>query len=643
MKKPKTREQLIAAGYKERYGAWMPPLLDQRTGRPVVLRDGTIIQAPDWFIELSILRGHVKVPDYRGDFYHFKKYVTEIWGDENETEGYFQWNPNAEKIVEKAMEHKWLAVAGCASSGKTETLALFAVAKYLIFPAETKVLVTSMTVASAEGKVWGSLLKYWNRAERRMTATFPGVVMPGKLVQSKHTIFRRTEDGKLSRKEGIELVPAEASEFKKSAEKLQGYKAKYLVVCGDEWATLAQGVLETCKENLSNNEKFQLLASFNPDSHFDPGGILAEPWDGWSSIDINTDEWRTKLGYCVRFDGLKSPNVIAGRNIYKGIFTSTELANRRAEYSGNEAAPGFCRMVRGYWSPTGTKESIFSDAEMETYRVMRRHEKWLEPGVMIAGLDPSFTHGGDRAVLTIGRVGNVVGDGGGQIRVCERVATYVLDDAINKGRDKNEQIVEMVAELLKKHNVKTENLGVDISGAAAFGTLLAQKIGTGFIAINFGGSPTDMRVSRTDKRTGKEAYVNRASELWFGIKPLIRSGQISGLDADTIIELCARSYTDRGGRVEIETKERMKQRTKRSPDRGDSYGICLDVARLKHGLTAMERPPVKNTKTTTATNIFGQFYNLEELAVKPTRNRIHVPDLQEAHPWIGGGGWGDTQ
>jgi len=270
--------------------------------------------------------------------------------------------------------------------------------------------------------------------------------------------------------------------------------------------------------------------------------------------------------------------------------TMESLNQFRQMYNNNESSIGFCKMVRGFWSSTGSKESIFTEAEMEEYEVMRRVTNWLDTPLMVAGFDPSFTHGGDRAVLVIGRVGEIP-VGNGRKRVFERVATYVLDAEVDKGKDKNEQIVDSVKAKLDLHKVKTENLCVDISGAAAFGTLLAQKIGSSFIGVNFGGGPTEMRVSKTDRRTGKEAYVNRVSELWFGVKPLVRSGQIYGLDPDTIIELCARSYTDRAGKVEIESKERMRERTKKSPDLGDGFCLSLDAARIRGGLTAAEVAP----------------------------------------------------
>lgn len=637
----KTVEQLLREGYVEWYGSYVPPLIDERTKKPVRTKTGAVIPAPGWFVEAEIARGHMKVRDYRGQVYHFKRFVSEIWGDKSDPDGYWEWNPNADKMIEATFKHKWLGIAGAASTGKTQFLALYAVAIFLLFPTDTKVLVTSMTIQSAEAKIWGHVEKFFLRASRLIGDHF----MPGKLISSKHIIRRKTEDGKLSSTEGIELVPADVSEFKTSAKKLQGYKQAKgrLIMAGDEWATLSPNLLATCKENLSTNKGFKLLAAFNPESYFDPGGLIAKPQAGWSSISLDSEEWETEFenGWCLRFDGLKSPNVLAGRELWLGLMTTEALANHRANFSGNESAIGFLKMVRGFWCATGSKESIFTEVEMENFRVQRKFTTWLSPPTKIAGHDPSFTHGGDRAVLVIGETGLVHDpDSGTQKKVCQGTDVYVLDEEIDTSKDKSLQVVDKVAELLQKHGVRTEDLAVDLTGAASYGTLLAQKLGTGFLGVNFGGSPSDARVGGGSRKTGKEMYTNRASEMWFGMKPLIRSGQIGGLDPDTIGELCARTYTTKGEKTEIEPKEKMKQRTKKSPDRGDGWVLMADVARLRHGLTAIEKPPPRKEEQAPAQDIFAQMFNLEALQNKKSRHRIDVPVLQEAAV-ASGGGWGE--
>lgn len=632
-------EKLIRDGHTPKYGFLFAPLKDAK-GKPLRV-NGQPVPMPGWLIEKHIYNGF-RVPGYKGQAWHFMRFVDELWGDKSDKDGLFEWNPNAVRMLEGMLEHKRLALAGNASSGKTNFVALAANALYLLNPDNTKCLVTSMTIKTAESKVWGWVEAYWNRALRKIGVNN----MPGVLTSSDHIIRRKTRDGKLSRLHGIELVPADKSEYKKSATKLQGFKAGGgdLWLLADELDTLSPNLLNTAQENLFANDGFHMIGAFNPTSHFTPGGIFATPKHGWKSIDIDTHEWETVHGYCLRFDGLRSPNVLEGKPVWLGLLSLEALNGFRERFQGNENSPGFVSMVRGFFSSSGSDETVLSEAEIENYDANRRTSTWMDRGVMVAGLDPAFCHDGDLAVLTIGRVGMAMdNDLGIQKKVCERIKTYVLDSDVKASKDKSEQVVEQVKNKLIEHNVATEDLAVDISGAASFGSLLARDIGAGFLHVNFGGSPSETRVSLSDKRTGREAYVNKATELWMSLKPLVRSGQIKGLDPDTIVELTTRTCkATASGRSEIESKKKMKQRTNgESPDKSDSLVLMAEVARQKHGLVAIEkpaRPPKKPSQV--GNSIFHQVYDMGEEPKHKTR--IKVPDMswqEDSWQGIGSGGW----
>lgn len=633
-------EKLIREGHTPKYGFLFAPLKDAK-GKPLRI-NGQPVPMPGYLIERHIYNGF-KVPGYKGQAYHFMRFVDELWGDKSDKDGLFEWNPNAVRMIENTMKHKRLAVCGCASSGKSNFIAMAAVAMFLLNPNKTKCLVTSMTIATAESKVWGWVEAYWNRAVRKIGVN----QMPGILTSSNHIIRRKLPDGKLSRLQGVELVPADKSEYKKSATKLQGFKAGDgdLWMFADELDTLSPSLLNTCRENLGANDGFHMIAGFNPTSHFTPGGLFATPKHGWKSIDVDTHEWETDDGYCIRFDGLRSPNVLEGKAIWSGLLSLEALNGYRERFQGNENSPGFVSMVRGFFSSSGNDETVLSEVEIENYDANRRTSTWMDRGVMIAGLDPAFCHDGDLAVLTIGRVGMAMdNDAGIQKKVFERIKTYVLDSDVKASKDKSEQVVEQVKNKLIEHNVATEDLAVDISGAASFGSLLARDIGSGFLHVNFGGSPSETRVSLSDKRTSKEAYTNKATELWMSLKPLVRSGQIKGLDPDTIVELTTRTCkATASGRSEIESKKKMKQRTNgESPDKSDSLCLAVEVARQKHGLVAIEKPAKPSKKPSQVGNsIFHQVYDMGDEPKHKTR--IKVPDFSwQEDAWQGiGDGMGE--
>ena len=565
-------------------------------------KNGALIQCPDWYIELVCLREyhhqrslkHTRLVSWAQ---HFVNFTTEVFGDPAYLNSgqwfYFEWNPNAKRILENFCRHKILSVAGHASSSKSESLALIGAMMFFLFPFDTKVLVTSTTGGAAKQKIWGKIKQIWNHLEKWM----PQGTVPGKVIDSQNLI-RFELNGDKNELTGIALVPSEKSQAKESEAKIQGTKAKRMILIGDEFATLQPSLVNTALTNLAVNEGFRMMGAFNPDSYYDAGGIISRPKDGWHSITEETDEWETEIepygikGYCIRFDGEKSPNVLAGEKKWKGLL-SREMLDQFAA-SGTKTKE-YYKMVRGYWSPTGGRDCIYSEAEIIRWGADRPVTTWVEPPVMIAGLDPAFTHGGDRAVLCIGKSGIAQNVDTSKVqRVIELTHIYVLDeDVTNKTISKVEWVVKLTKEKLAHHKVDVRNLAIDATGGGEpFGALIARDIGMGFLNVCFSGKASDMPVSRNDSRKGHERFRNMASELWYVGKELIRTGQLKGIKPDMVTEMVARTYEEKGGVVQIESKKEMKLRTKKSPDISDAGFLALHLARVRHGVSSNEKAAV---------------------------------------------------
>jgi len=267
---------------------------------------------------------------------------------------------------------------------------------------------------------------------------------------------------------------------------------------------------------------------------------------------------------------------------------------------------------------------------------------------MLGGLDPSFTHFGDKAVFVVGKVGKAYDPlAKTEQKVFERVATYVLDnDITDTSIDKNEWVVALVKQKMQQHRIKPENLSMDSTGGGtAFSSLLRRDIGTGFLDVIFNESASDMKFSSSDKRTGKERFVNMMSEIWFVGKELIRSGQVRGLDPDTIIEMTSRTYEEKNAKVQVEPKAKMKSRTKKSPDRSDALFVCLHLARLRHGLSSTERAAPRHTPATPALPPQQRQLQAELAALpqwQPQKRRATLSDLAASVGNWAGAGWGDS-
>ena len=569
---------MLKPGYVEKFGIAIPPLVDSN-GKAVA-------EQPEWLIVRNILKNYdqlnAKFPGkLKPRYEHMLDFITLLWGDESR-KFYFQINPNCVKIIQRYHEHRYLAVAGHASSGKSETMAVLSVAEFLVDPDNVKCLVTSTDSKSAKGKIFGSIENCWNTAvefyemwEARFRAIgiSGSCFIPGRLISSESVI--RGWDGKVvNSKRGIELIAAELSKAAEASSKMQGAKAPKLLLFADELATITPAVLETATSNLRMNEGFRCIGSFNPKSYYDSGGIMSKPAAGWDSITEDSDEWSTCIepqgiiGHCIKFDGVRSPNVIAGRTLYKGLIT-LEMVNDFRATLGGDKTKAFMSQVRGFWSSGGDKESIYSESDIIQYHGDRSVTTWLEQPVTICGIDPSFAHGGDRAVLTIAKVGKARNiDTGTDIVTFEKIKSINLDnDITNKSISKDEWVVKLLRENMLKYGVKVTDLAIDTTGSgASFSSLVRRDIGTGFLDVVFNASPSDMKYSSADKRTGKERFANLMSEIWMVGKELIRSGQLKGLDPDVIDEMCSRTYVDTADKATVEPKAKMKLRTRKSPD-----------------------------------------------------------------------------
>lgn len=542
---------------------------------------------------------------------HFKVFVSLLW-DRPDSTIRFQWNPYALRMLDAALENKYLAVAGHASSGKSVFFAMWGIAKFLIGaldphnpnvcdPMHVKVFLTSTSLEESRGRIWGDVENFW----KEICICFGGEqYLPGRLISSAGKIIHIDKQGKQNAKAGLILVAGGKGRDSDADSKI-GFKARSVVFIADELPLLTHNIYNKVITNLAANDEFQFIGIGNPTSAFDPFGVFMEPKDGWKSIDEDYMEWETKSGYCIRFNGEKSPNVTAGREIWPGLLTLKYLNEIRSPLGENYRHNSeYYRMVLGFLPPDGDTQAIYTEAEIIGSDSRAKVTTWITPPAWIGFLDPAFSHGGDEANACFTKVGKFWNP----IHQKEVIAIELVEiknlmlqvNAKDKSRDRNEQLVDIFKEECESRGIKLQDRGLDATGAGdPLSTIMAMKMGHGFQAVSFAGAPSDKRVSMTDKRTGKERFSNRVSELWYVGKELMRAGQIRGLDTDTCIQMCARLCNDKkinNEKVEVESKQKMKVRTNgRSPDRADAFFGCIEIARIRHNLSSAARAAVQKS------------------------------------------------
>tara|TARA_Y100001937_G_C7125930_1_gene334931 strand:+ start:862 stop:2625 length:1764 start_codon:yes stop_codon:yes gene_type:complete len=510
--------------------------------------------------------------------YFFWRLCDELWNHDELPEKMMVKHPWATEMIKAVIANRYVSIGGAASSGKSHTMAAWGILNWLAAPRDTLVLLTSTTLREARKRIWGSVIS--------LLSVIEGA--PLKVRDSIGNVAYINEQGNLIERAGLSLIAAERSKTREAVGKFIGIKQKRVILIGDELAELSEAILQAGLSNLSKNPYFQLIGMSNPSSRFDAFGVWSEPKHGWDSVDTNIDDrWKTKWGgQYIRFDGERSPNIVAGEDVYPWLPTQTKLDEDKA-LLGPESR-GYMRMVRAIFFDSDETEGIYDEAELTRTGSMSDTE-WQGKPTPIAGLDPAFTNGGDRTILYTGFVGY---NHTGQFCVALGEPHHLNDDATNKAVPRTYQIVRQVKELCKKKGILPENVAVDATGAGApFCDVLAGEWSDQILRVSFGGKASDRRVSANSKMTGQELYVNRVSELWFVGKELIRTKQLFGIKNDLAQEITSRNYDMIKGstlRMKIESKPEFKSRFGRSPDLADAAFLCLDLARQKHGLVAVE-------------------------------------------------------
>ncbi len=512
------------------------------------------------------------------------------------------------------VEHHYFAEGAIHhNSGKSQFGAIWALANFFIGGKEPipegskkvpkwdpyffKAFITSTTLDESRGRIWGVVETYWKEACK----FFGGEAnMPGKLITSRGKIVGKDrQTGKWSDLSGLALIAGGKGHDAEAASKI-GFKAPRMIMIADELPMLTHGLYASAS-NLAANDDFQMIGIGNPDSIFDPFGLFITPIDGWSTVDENSEGWKTEIGgYCIRFDGHSSPNVLEGKRIFPGLLTK-EMVDAFRERLGPNSA-GYWRMVRGFISPTGSIDSIYTEQEIVAKMAAKKCMSWVDTPVKISFLDPAFSHGGDRAAYRVMRVGKIKLPDGRMISAIENIHVEDLMlrvDAKHKTKDRNTQLVEFFLAENKARGVTNSRSGLDSTGGGdALYTIITMLGGEGFHAVSFAGAASDMPVSSTDKRPGKDRYANKVSELWYVGKDLLQSSQLYGLDSETMKEMTARTYKGTGEKekVRVEPKAEMKKRTSgTSPDFADSLFGAIEIAR-RIGLLRVEGRAAAVTK-----------------------------------------------
>lgn len=503
-----------------------------------------------------------------GKYGHLRRIIECLWPvhtARGKTKSGFEFHPWAEQMLQAACDHQYLAVSGPKSSGKSQTMAVWALVNWLASPSETLVLVTSTSLKEARMRIWGAI--------RELYLAVPG--LPGKLVDSLGIL--RLDEGESSDRSAIVLIPSSPEKEKEASSKLIGLKQKRVYLIVDEMTDISSSVVEALY-NLDSNPEFQFVGLGNFKSMYDPFGQFSQPKAGWGSITVEDGEWSSKLGLCLHFDGLKSPN-LTNDDRWPYLLTTKKIQEAKA-YEGENSLQ-FWRFIRSFPAPAGVDDCVFSEADIRKFNGEGRPQ--LTDVVKIMGIDPSFSRGGDRTIACVGFLGKNVATG---------IPAFCFDQFIHLVEDvrspdpRHFQLARQVLDICRKQNILPKNIGVDSTGGGEpFCDILSEILGSSqILRVQFGSKPTELPMSAISPVLARDKFDLRATELWYVGLEALRSHQLGGITPQLATEMTNRKYlTIAGGKIRLEPKVDYKSRVGKSPDLADAAFICLDVARQIHG------------------------------------------------------------
>jgi len=555
-------------------------ILEPRIHPVTKLMDVGGLEIPPCNVLTALLYGFAHHPKLIAKEFYFWRICDILWNNPDLPEPMMVRHPWAEQMIKAALQNKYLAIGGSASSGKSHTMAAWGIVQWLSQPQDTLVLMTSTTLREARKRIWGSVMS--------LLSVIEGA--PIKIRDSIGNAAYVNANGLLIERAGLSLIAAEKSKTREAIGKFIGIKQKRVILIGDELSELSEAILNAGLSNLSKNPSFQMIGMSNPDSRFDAFGVWSEPKKGWDSVDTQTaDHWDTKWGgRYIRLDGERSPNIMLGEVKYPWLPTQEKIDEDRALLGPDSRS--YLRMIRAIFFDSDETTGIYSEAELTRSGSMGKIE-WAAPPTKVAGIDPAFTNGGDRTIMFIAEVGYARN---GQYMCQFTESLHLNDDATNKAVPRTYQIVRQIIDHCERRGILPSNVALDSTGAGSpFCDVLAGEWHSSFMRVSFGGKASDKRVSMNSKLTGVELYVNRVSELWFVGKELMRTKQVTGISAELAKEMCARNYemVKSGSlKVKIESKPEFKARFGRSPDLADAAFLALDCARQRLGMVAIDPP-----------------------------------------------------
>jgi hypothetical protein len=254
----------------------------------------------------------------------------------------------------------------------------------------------------------------------------------------------------------------------------------------------------------------------------------------------------------------------------------------------------FYRWVRSFPVLGQDSKTILSAPAIRAGNALETPQFTADPMIKGGACDPGF--GGDPCFLNQWQLGWTV-ERGERVQVLDFPAPPTeVPIRVKKGTSVetvNKQIVEFSRTWAEQRKIAPRNFGFDGSMRAGIVQQFMRDWSVETVAIDFGGTPTDRKMSGNSPKTWKDETVNFVTELWLAFQLLVEGGQARGLQHqdEAVRQFCSRVWRWAGKKKQVETKDEYKARNSyKSPNEADTLVIALEMAR-RRGMLLMGAVP----------------------------------------------------
>jgi hypothetical protein len=466
-------------------------------------------------------------------------------------------------------------------------------ADYFCYPECTTIICCSTTKERLEDRIFGEFKKYFKLAKQRCNW------LPGHLIEGRQRIVTdsraEASEGRDFRNGVIGVPCLKSSGSHVGLSSFIGIKNKRVRLLADELSLLPRSFVDAIS-NLDKNPSFKCIGLGNPKDTTDALGVLAEPaahlggWEGGIDQSPETKTWEIRRadGVCLQLPGMDSPNLDGKLGI---PLITQEQIDRDIAFYGTDST--WFTMFNAGQMPRGQGSRRVITRQMCQKFHALDDPVWKDSNrILIGFLDAAYRGtGGDRCIfgwLQYGiealpldgavHVSNLISQT--QPSSVERQILHLAELAvvpiINNDELPEDQIVSFVKARCEEKSIAPENFFFDAGMRTSLVSAFSRRWSANVQSIDFGGRPSERKVSADIDVLCKDYYSKFVTELWFNVRHVIEAGQFRGMTEDVMMEGCAREWKIVGAnKIEVEPKADMKLKTGRSPDLFD--GLCCGV------------------------------------------------------------------